>query len=547
MDHLHRNLLALAQHQPELAARLENTPPSSRAEVLPSRTGPPALRLGRRWLTSSVDPVAEGRRLAQQAPEGPLAAFGFGLGYHLEPLAGRDLVVWEPEAGLLRLALSSRDLSRLLSRVRLGVSLEELGELGGRSFYPLRPYARLYPARAEALARRLEAEPRGDEVRPPRPASPRVLVVPPLLGGSLPVAWWCAEALAELGCRVRSLPLEKMSPLYDLIRFSRLGEDRLDRVRAPMISFLGELTLMAAEEFAPHLVLVLAQAPLSVPYIRSLRRTGAVVAFWFIENYRHMTYFREVAGAYDHFFHIQGQELAAELESLGANHAFLPLAAHPPVHRPLELSPRERLRWGAQVGFMGCGYPNRVRIFSRLVERGFRLRIWGTSWPRQGPLAPLVAEGGRRLSSREVVKVYNACAVVVNLHSSPEPTDGVASQDFVNPRTLEVPACGGFQLVDRVRGLEDLLRPGREVAVFTREEELVEMARHYLAHPDQRRRIAAAGYRRVLAEHTYYHRMERLLTHTLGPAAEDRPPAEAPAAALELLAALGAQAPGRGA
>jgi spore maturation protein CgeB len=544
VDHLHRNLLVLAQRQPELAARLENTPPSPQAEVLPSRTGPPALRLGRRWLTSSVDPVAEGRRLAQQAPDGPLVAFGFGLGYHLEPLADRDLVVWEPDAGLLRLALASRDLTRLLSRVRLGTTLEELGELGGRSLYLLRSYARLRPAQAEALARRLEAD-SPDQARPPRPASPRVLVVPPVLGGSLPVAWWCAEALEELGCRVRTLPLEKIAPLYDLIRRSPLGEDRLDRVRAPMISFLGELALMAAEEFAPHLVLVLAQAPLSVPYIRALRRTGAVVAFWFIENYRHMTYFREVAGAYDYFFHIQGEELAAELEALGANHAFLPMAAHPPVHRPLELSAEERLRWGAPVGFMGCGYPNRVRIFSHLVERGLRLRIWGTSWPRQGPLAPLVAEGGRRLSSQEVVKVYNACAVVVNLHSSPEPTDGVASQDFVNPRTLEVPACGGFQLVDRVRGLEELLRPGREVAVFTREEELVEMAHHYLAHPDQRQRIAAAGYRRVLAEHTYYHRMERLLTHTLGPAAEDRPPAEAPAAALELLAALASQTPGR--
>jgi spore maturation protein CgeB len=41
--------------------------------------------------------------------------------------------------------------------------------------------------------------------------------------------------------------------------------------------------------------------------------------------------------------------------------------------------------------------------------------------------------------------------------------------------------------------------------------ELRERVRHYLAHPDERAALAAAGRRRVLAEHTYRHRMERLL------------------------------------
>ncbi len=528
MDFLEKNLAALAQRQPDLARALAEAPLPPEAAVEPSRKGPPALRLGKVRLTSTVDPVAEGLRLAQTAPPGPLVCLGFGLGYHLEPLMGRDLVVWEPNPGLLRLALAARDLGGLLASIHLVVDPDRLGDLSGRRLFLHRPSARLYPLEARGLARRLAEPAPGTR---PRPARPRVLVVPPVWGGSLPITYWCAEALKELGCQVNLVPLDAVEPLHRLVRHSKLPEARREVVEIPMVRFLGELTVMAAEEFQPHLVLAMAQAPLAVQAVEALDRLGVPTAFWFIENYRHMDYFRHLAAAYTHFFHIQGPALEAELDRLGANHAFLPVAAHPPVHRPLELSKADLARFHAPVGFMGHGYPNRRVVLGRLVQRGLPLGLWGTAWPSQGPLGPLVREGGRRLETEEVIKVYNACPVVLNLHSSPTPDDGVARADFVNPRTFEVAACGGFQLVDRVAGLERLLAPGREVAVFASEDELLDMARHYLDHPEERARIARAGRRRVLNEHTYYHRMERMLTLCLGPADQDEALASDPAPA----------------
>ena len=52
--------------------------------------------------------------------------------------------------------------------------------------------------------------------------------------------------------------------------------------------------------------------------------------------------------------------------------------------------------------------------------------------------------------------------------------------------------------------------PDEEVVTYDSPSELVEKVRHYVAHPDERRAIAAAGQRRTLAEHTYRHRMEQL-------------------------------------
>lgn len=511
MDFFAANLAALAQHQPELARQLQITPAHPEAVVEPSRSGPPALKLGNLRLTSGVDPVEEGLRLAATAPKGPLAALGFGLAYHLEPLAGRDLVVWEPDPRLLRAALEARDLSGLLSRLRLAVDPADLGDLSGRAAFVHRPSARLYPRESEGLARRLD-RPAAARTRPIRP---RVLVVPPVWGGSLNVAYWCAEALTALGCEVNTLPLDQAGPLYQRMRAVQAPPERLDRVYAPLVRFLGELTVLEAERRQPHLVLALAQAPLDRAALKDLRGLGAATAFWFIEDFRVMPYFREVAASYDFFFHIQGPELAAELERLGANHSFLPMAAHPPVHRPLALGPEDRRRYGAVVGFMGAGYANRRQFFSRLVARGLPLRLWGIDWPRGGPLAACLDEE-RYLAAEEVVKVYNACQMVLNLHSSPLASRGPGGADFVNPRSLEVPACGGFMLVDRVQGLENFLAPGKEVAVFDGEDQLLEMVEHYRRYPEQRAAIAAAGRRRVLAQHTYYHRMESLLIRTLG-------------------------------
>ncbi|MBI4798496.1 MAG: glycosyltransferase [Desulfarculus sp.] len=488
-------MAALARRAPTLAHLLEGSQPHPQARLEPSRSGAPGLIVGQARLTSSVDPLAEGRSLAARAPAGPLVALGFGLGYHLEPLLGRDLLIWEPDPRLLRLALTARDLRPLIEGARLVVDPGELGDLTGRSLYLHRPSARLYPVEAQGLERRLAAPP----ARAARPRRPRVMVVPAIFGGSLPVAYWCGQALEALGCQVLTLPLDQVAPLHQRLLNWRGPLERLDRVRAPLIRFLGELTVLEAEKSPPDLLLALAQAPLDRKALKDLKGLGIATAFWFVEDFRLMAYFREVAAAYDYFFHIQGPELERELDGLGANHASLPMAAHPPMHRPRELTPAQRREYGAPVGFLGAGYPNRQRIFKDLVARGLNLRLWGVGWRGQKELEPFLAQE-RYLDSEEVVAIYNACQVVINLHSSPLCESRVGGADFVNPRTLEVPACGGFQLVDRVRGLEDFLAPGREVAVFDNEDQLMEMTAHYLRHPEERAAMAQAAGRAALAQ-----------------------------------------------
>ena len=266
--------------------------------------------------------------------------------------------------------------------------------------------------------------------------------------------------------------------------------------------------LRQAQDFEPDLVLAVAQAPLTRQVLKRLRRDNVPTAMWFVEDYQLFTYWRGFAPFYDFFAVIQKGEIEQQLASIGvANVLYLPLAAQPDFHRPLELSSVERRLWGSDVSFMGAGYPNRRRAFKQLLDYG--LKIWGTEWDGDTDLAPFVQKQGERIDPADAVKIFNATAVNLNLHSSVR--DVLVGQgDFVNPRTFELACCQAFQLVDR-RSLLGEMFSEDEVAVFETIDELREKIGYYLARPRERQQMAQRARARVLAEHTYEHRMRSLL------------------------------------
>lgn len=81
----------------------------------------------------------------------------------------------------------------------------------------------------------------------------------------------------------------------------------------------------------------------------------------------------------------------------------------------------------------------------------------------------------------------------------------------VNQRVFDVPAAGAFLLTDQRRQMEELFEPGKEVAVYTSPEEVPEACARWLADTRGRQRLARAARARVLAQHTYEHRMARVI------------------------------------
>jgi len=513
--HLEENLRALAARHPRLAAEIAAAAPLPSLPE-PTPAGDPTLTADGVLLHSRHDPRREAARWAEaqrerlgERADATAVVLGLGLGYHLEALAAAwpgPIVVVESDRALWRTALAARDLRAVLARVTVAeepLAEEAIDAWGVPVVLPHAPSVlrgQGLRALGESIAGR--AALRGLRLR--------ILVVSPLAGGSHPMAGHCARALTELGHAVRLLDLSPFARGMEAIPGFTPRRAARGAVEQAYMRFLGSGVLAAVEAEKPDLVLALAQAPLDAAVLAEIGRRGVLRAFWFVEDHRLLTYWQNVIGEYDYFFAIQqGAFLDEAAGRSAARVAYLPCAADPAVHRPLALTAAERAALGAPVAFLGAGYRNRRIAFRPLLDLG--LKIWGTEWAGAGQVEAAVQRDGARISTEDAVRIFNATRVNLNLHSSTY-VDGVDPRgDFVNPRTFELAAAGAFQLVDRRTLLPPLLRPDEEVATFTDAAELHDLVRHYLAHPEERAWLAATGRTRVLAEHTYRHRMQRLL------------------------------------
>ena len=127
------------------------------------------------------------------------------------------------------------------------------------------------------------------------------------------------------------------------------------------------------------------------------------------------------------------------------------------------------------------------------------------------PLDRLIQLNAARINTETCVRIFNASAVNLNLHSSLSHEGVVPDGDFVNPRTFEIASCGAFQLTDKRTLLGELFEEG-EIELFGDLAELRGKIDHFLARPEERNHFAEQGRARVLREHTYVRRMEELLT-----------------------------------
>ena len=162
------------------------------------------------------------------------------------------------------------------------------------------------------------------------------------------------------------------------------------------------------------------------------------------------------------------------------------------------------------VTFVGQPHGDRRAVATCIRDAGFDLRCWGNGW-----------EAGR-ITHDGMVRVFSASRINLNLANASTVTPTARMKlgawargrrvdlrprpSQIKGRTFEVPGCGGFLLTERVPHLERYFELGREVAVFSSTDELVREIGRWLDDPVGRSAVAAAGYRRVCAEHTYDHR-----------------------------------------
>jgi len=193
-----------------------------------------------------------------------------------------------------------------------------------------------------------------------------------------------------------------------------------------------------------------------------------------------------------------GQDVR-DLVGVGRFAGVLPFAHDPTIHRPTSSARRHR-----DVCFLGNRDAKRDAYLERLLGEPWTSTIVGNYWLRHRLFWRHPASVKRSVPRRKMGGVYARHRVALNLHAS-------VVRQGTNMRTFECAGYGIAQAVEHRPGLDELFEPERELLTFTDAESMVAQIDRLLGDTALRKRLAQQAATRAAAEHTYRHRVDRLL------------------------------------
>ncbi len=181
----------------------------------------------------------------------------------------------------------------------------------------------------------------------------------------------------------------------------------------------------------------------------------------------------------------------------------------PWMHFPCRISAADPRDFGSDVVFAGHMEPDlRIECLSRVTRAGLKCRIFGgnTEWKSALPrdvyqaVQPIFHVRGADYRRALCASKIAACFF------------SKWNRDQYTARSWEIPACGVFLLSERTPAMQEFYCEGKEAEFFESPDEFMDKAEFYLQNEGARKRIAAAGFARVIASgNDIYSRMRQWL------------------------------------
>lgn len=327
--------------------------------------------------------------------------------------------------------------------------------------------------------------------------------------GSL--GWYIKRALLKIGHQVEIFDYRKNAYIYprkymwEKLAFKVFRNVAIKRMNINLVNF--------SKSFSPDLIIVQKGEivfPETIRKIKKLMDTKIVV--WhadspfstLISSSSNIIY---SLSEYDACFVFDPYYIPKMRKAGSKRVKYLPFASDPDIHRKIELSEEEKMIYGGDICFIGnfIAKSKRTNILKALVD--FDLKIWGNGWERARDIDLNKLFVGRPAYGEEMVKIYNACKISINIHHE-------QSVSGVNMRTFEAPACGCFLLSDEKPELANFYKIEEEIVCYKDITELREKLEYYLENSKQREEIAKKAQEKIRKNHTYTHRMAELIEFT---------------------------------
>ncbi|MFO7899361.1 MAG: glycosyltransferase [Planctomycetota bacterium] len=277
--------------------------------------------------------------------------------------------------------------------------------------------------------------------------------------------------------------------------------------------------LAAVDAIAPDLHVIYEGERYEPDAIEAVRSKGVPTALWFTEvtpKVRPDTV--ALAGPCDAFF-TMAEGLVKPFRDAGvADPRWLPEGMEPSIFGYEGISERDREVYGCDVTLVGKlesdnpAYMERWKLVKRIVDEGIDFKWWGPRIHRKigtfvlGLLLSKVsrAYGGRFVWDDTYAKAVHLSKIFLAREAYPNIRLSLSARAFT------AMGLGAFYLCYHTKGIETMFEPDKELVLFEDADEMIDKIRHYLDHEEERLSISSAACERVLAEHTYQHRFERM-------------------------------------
>lgn len=206
-------------------------------------------------------------------------------------------------------------------------------------------------------------------------------------------------------------------------------------------------------------------------------------------------------------------------------------------------------RYDYDLSFVGQPHGDRQKIVSKMKHSDINVECFGSGWENgrveQGKMIEIFSQSKINLNLSNAQHGFNIVSLGHVFFKRISVAEGVSGQrdlmsyfklflssglafqkpkdvfqnlknlvygrrEQIKGRNFEIPGCGGFLLTGKADNLQDYYIDGKEIVIFENTGDLIEKARYYLQHDEEREAIAQAGHERTLRDHTYEKRFNEI-------------------------------------
>jgi len=219
--------------------------------------------------------------------------------------------------------------------------------------------------------------------------------------------------------------------------------------------------------------------------------------FWFLDALPRYIEIHHKLPYYNNIFVFEPSDVEYAKENYNLDVTFLSVGFSPKKYFKISNATKKY-----DYSFVGSYYPKRDEYLTEIIRVSDKFCIYGDFFRSKNKA---LKRKNEKISVHPMMvnELYNATKVNINIHHT-------QSKKGLSPRTFEILGSGGFEIVERQEMGLVYFEEDKHIVFYDSVDEFRDKCKYYLNKDREREKIAEAGYKIVLQNHTWKSRFEEM-------------------------------------